>query len=109
MVRAQIEHHKTISIAIFFFQAEDVIRDGHVTGVQTCALPISQSFNLFNTGSQALTYYVTNSPITFPFLIESPDQGSLSSGQSVMVRVSVEHVTDPGTFRSEERRVGDGW
>src|SRR5439155_10805717 len=26
----------------FFFQAEDGIRDGHVTGVQTCALPISQ-------------------------------------------------------------------
>src|SRR5690625_1394322 len=25
---------------IFFFQAEDGIRDGHVTGVQTCALPI---------------------------------------------------------------------
>src|SRR5690625_1684353 len=25
----------------FFFQAEDGIRDGHVTGVQTCALPIS--------------------------------------------------------------------
>src|SRR5690625_6834558 len=23
----------------FFFQAEDGIRDGHVTGVQTCALP----------------------------------------------------------------------
>src|SRR5690625_2764021 len=26
---------------IFFIQAEDGIRDGHVTGVQTCALPIS--------------------------------------------------------------------
>src|SRR5690606_40396552 len=26
---------------IFFFQAEDGIRDFHVTGVQTCALPIS--------------------------------------------------------------------
>src|SRR6202043_280467 len=25
-----------------FFQAEDGIRDGHVTGVQTCALPISR-------------------------------------------------------------------
>src|SRR5256885_6733534 len=28
-------------IAIFFFQAEDGIRDYKVTGVQTCALPIS--------------------------------------------------------------------
>src|SRR5690625_7211142 len=26
---------------VFLFQAEDGIRDGHVTGVQTCALPIS--------------------------------------------------------------------
>src|SRR2546430_6549044 len=28
----------------FFFQAEDGIRDLTVTGVQTCALPISQKF-----------------------------------------------------------------
>src|SRR6266508_6507674 len=28
------------SALFFFFQAEDGIRDGHVTGVQTCALPI---------------------------------------------------------------------
>src|SRR5690625_7743312 len=27
-------------IFFFFFLAEDGIRDGHVTGVQTCALPI---------------------------------------------------------------------
>src|SRR5207253_10394496 len=27
-------------VHVFFFQAEDGIRDGHVTGVQTCALPI---------------------------------------------------------------------
>src|SRR5689334_24081818 len=27
----------------FFFQAEDGIRDGTVTGVQTCALPISRT------------------------------------------------------------------
>src|SRR5437870_10762206 len=29
-------------LVYFFFQAEDGIRDGHVTGVQTCALPISE-------------------------------------------------------------------
>src|SRR5215510_2139828 len=29
-----------INRSFFFFQAEDGIRDGHVTGVQTCALPI---------------------------------------------------------------------
>src|SRR6266487_5088865 len=27
-------------VVFFFFQAEDGIRDGRVTGVQTCALPI---------------------------------------------------------------------
>src|SRR6266508_4891389 len=31
---------KYIKYFFFFFQAEDGIRDGHVTGVQTCALPI---------------------------------------------------------------------
>src|SRR5207253_8612052 len=30
----------TRRFGFFFFQAEDGIRDGHVTGVQTCALPI---------------------------------------------------------------------
>src|SRR5690625_5575472 len=31
-------------MSCFFFQAEDGIRVGHVTGVQTCALPISMFF-----------------------------------------------------------------
>src|SRR5690348_17759440 len=30
-----------VFLFFFFFQAEDGIRDGRVTGVQTCALPIS--------------------------------------------------------------------
>src|SRR5690349_22683197 len=30
------------SVFFFFFQAEDGIRDLYVTGVQTCALPISE-------------------------------------------------------------------
>src|SRR4051794_41293127 len=33
------------SLFFFFFQAEDGIRDGRVTGVQTCALPISKRFS----------------------------------------------------------------
>src|SRR5437763_2123253 len=37
----------TICHVFFFFQAEDGIRDTSVTGVQTCALPIS---NLWNAG-----------------------------------------------------------
>src|SRR5256885_6202898 len=31
-------------VVVFFFQAEDGIRDYKVTGVQTCALPILQAF-----------------------------------------------------------------
>ena len=31
------------SLVFFFFQAEDGIRDWSVTGVQTCALPISRT------------------------------------------------------------------
>src|SRR5690606_40730689 len=34
-------HIVLFSLVFFFFQAEDGIRDFHVTGVQTCALPIS--------------------------------------------------------------------
>src|SRR5438874_5594322 len=37
-------------ISLFFFQAEDGIRDLYVTGVQTCALPISVHA-LFNGGT----------------------------------------------------------
>src|SRR5699024_11988037 len=39
---------------LFFFQAEDGIRDRNVTGVQTCALPISiQALNIL--GAQTPT------------------------------------------------------
>src|SRR5690606_40211629 len=31
---------------VFFFQAEDGIRDFHVTGVQTCALPILEEWDI---------------------------------------------------------------
>src|SRR5699024_11815598 len=35
------QHTGCRSFTVFFFQAEDGIRDRNVTGVQTCALPIS--------------------------------------------------------------------
>src|SRR5437667_4153552 len=34
-----------LTVLFFFFQAEDGIRDRDVTGVQTCALPISIKFD----------------------------------------------------------------
>src|SRR2546430_3975174 len=36
------EKRRGEALMVFFFQAEDGIRDLTVTGVQTCALPISQ-------------------------------------------------------------------
>src|SRR5205807_5614677 len=36
----------SLSLYVFFFQAEDGIRDYKVTGVQTCALPISLNLDL---------------------------------------------------------------
>src|SRR5690606_39717515 len=44
----------------FFFQAEDGIRDFHVTGVQTCALPI----------------YLNNHQGSFPVVVTSACAGS---------------------------------
>src|ERR1022692_3585489 len=38
-----------IFVVFFFFQAEDGIRDYKVTGVQTCALPISSPGSISNT------------------------------------------------------------
>src|SRR5208283_5907731 len=64
----------------FFFQAEDGIRDRDVTGVQTCALPISSPAGL-------------NRPST-----SAP--GSLIPGRSIA------SSTRFPPSRSEERRVG---
>src|SRR5256885_12393679 len=45
----QLDAHE---VRFFFFQAEDGIRDYKVTGVQTCALPISRSIALTETGRE---------------------------------------------------------
>src|SRR5438105_12371961 len=37
-----VEERQSVDGEVFFFQAEDGIRDPLVTGVQTCALPISR-------------------------------------------------------------------
>src|SRR6266700_7339059 len=46
----------------FFFQAEDGIRDFHVTGVQTCALPISAG----KLASHALDFWLTSEDLPHP-------------------------------------------
>src|SRR5690606_3284889 len=41
----------------FFFQAEDGIRDFHVTGVQTCALPISKAGVTYSIDEHQKAYF----------------------------------------------------
>src|SRR5438132_9063165 len=43
-------------VLLFVFQAEDGIRDHCVTGVQTCALPISDGFVFAVKGSRFITH-----------------------------------------------------
>src|SRR5207302_6408120 len=89
-------------IFVFFFQAEDGIRDFHVTGVQTCALPISVNNLLDN----AVKY----SPPGSPVICEAE-----ADGRELTIRVrdrgygiaaeDRDHVFEK-FYRSEERRVG---
>src|SRR5690625_7306823 len=60
-------------MSAYFFQAEDGIRDGHVTGVQTCALPILEGEGTWavdpSTGEVTFTpeegFYLNPTPITY--------------------------------------------
>src|SRR5688500_19960925 len=74
----------------FIFQAEDGIRDYKVTGVQTCALPISVSISKNSTPSAYRSHSaVASSPRAC--------SGAMYSG-----------VPKIAPLRSEERRVGKG-
>src|SRR5690348_17937834 len=85
----------------FFFQAEDGIRDGRVTGVQTCALPIWAA-DVFSLGA-VLTYAATgaapfpgdsSAALLYKVVHEEPELGPQLTGD----------LRD--LVRSEERRVG---
>src|SRR2546430_4429343 len=56
------------TLFFFFFQAEDGIRDLTVTGVQTCALPISYNY-LFKACQANCTTTLTPSNNAFDFVI----------------------------------------
>src|SRR5438093_13699533 len=71
---------------LFFFQAEDGIRDWSVTGVQTCALPISAHLVI------GLDVHAHRSGVAH---FEADDEVSCAA----LLR----------RLRSEERRVGKEW
>src|SRR5690606_41071178 len=84
----------------FFFQAEDGIRDFHVTGVQTCALPIyaRRSREPFCLLFQEILFSIPRSILTTEI--------SRLRGIRLRAMVSVFRDTLCQSRRSEERRVG---
>src|SRR2546422_2101223 len=93
-----------VSPLIFFFQAEDGIRDVAMTGVQTCALPIS--------GRIAPVLSVTWPMMPAGFDAPWPAVAIVAAGSRLMRVKKRMNATDPardlrfGDDRSEERRVG---
>src|SRR5438128_7213805 len=88
----------------FFFQAEDGIRDATVTGVQTCALPISDRLPAFMLNDTKLVNRrLGEVEELFPIVKHRAGEkaGSLSGGQQRLVEFA-------RSLRSEERRVGKG-
>src|SRR5258708_16410994 len=90
----------TVPFLFFFFQAEDGIRDDLVTGVQTCALPISLCARRpprcrARTALPALCGGHSPQPSVFP-------GGTVSSIMSRVIGTSSASIS----HRSEERRVG---
>src|SRR5256886_6864275 len=88
-----------VGLAFFFFQAEDGIRDLTVTGVQTCALPISSRM----------------SPATETILLVEDEEIVRrlacdileAAGYQVLPAKNGEEAIEICTaYRSEERRVG---
>src|SRR5690606_39906403 len=86
-------------LVCFFFQAEDGIRDFHVTGVQTCALPIYPDF------SDILLQILDDGRLT-------DNKGRTISFKNTIILLTsnsknIEYDFKPEVLgRSEERRVG---
>src|SRR5256886_3244169 len=87
-------------VLFFFFQAEDGIRDLTVTGVQTCALPISPDQELQN----GIPFCVVRSWLTGRRLVALPFSDHCDAlGSDVELNWLLPHLS---VLRSEERRVG---
>src|SRR5689334_24211663 len=87
-----------VILIFFFFQAEDGIRDGTVTGVQTCALPILM------THSQHMRLHCLKRHATEPQFGRKGPHDSISQESARTSSSGVGSHTRKD--RSEERRVG---
>src|SRR5207253_7558434 len=91
----------------FFLQAEDGIRDGHVTGVQTCALPICTA------GTTSKPNRLQQVPRSAPARTNLSSWASRAASAAAS-RLSAERIRASSvaadccriSARSEERRVG---
>src|SRR5207253_7552187 len=92
----------------FFFQAEDGIRHGHVTGVQTCALPILPNNALCADGDPRSVDTCSTATATHVCTHTCPPS---SPGDCVTYTYVGGHCVPSfdSTVRSEERRVGKEW
>src|SRR2546425_7497849 len=89
-----------VFLIFFFFQAEDGIRDKLVTGVQTCALPISS----FLANSSCTMRCV--SAIEDELFAKKLDPASVAAIFVEPIQGEGGYVVPPPGYRSEERRVG---
>src|SRR5256885_6321737 len=82
---------------VFFFQAEDGIRDYKVTGVQTCALPI------FGICSAIVVPLASRGRVLGSLTLISAESGRVYDESDLAF---ADHVARRTAARSEERRVG---
>src|SRR5690625_5308026 len=62
-LKNEVKEHGIRNGYVFFLQAEDGIRVGHVTGVQTCALPISGVVRVVQGGAHVVAHAAVDGDI----------------------------------------------
>src|SRR5689334_23460254 len=89
-----------IILFFFFFQAEDGIRDGTVTGVQTCALPIYEPCARRGADARSAQHTRSHQRSALPAPVWA------GCWQGCRASVVAPGVNQERPKRSEERRVG---
>src|SRR5690606_39305547 len=94
---------------LFFFQAEDGIRDFHVTGVQTCALPIFKPVAETGGRGQSVAHGMGELATALSAISDSRFEHDGVVLEHNLTEVDTLSVGQVRVARSEERRVGKEW